>query len=141
MPAARQISFSCARRGCQKDEGHHHLVGMLLRLAIDRVNQLHGALGVLALVLVRLNPDGEELRTKIASLRFGEIEMSRIARWNICQVEIFVEKTLRGVGVCVNNERGFVDSFCGHGFLRLGGLICGRLRSLCVAQAASRKLR
>src|SRR5579864_9063097 len=85
-------------------------------LLINAVNQVHGALGIMALEL-RLNPDGEELSPQIALLDLIEIDMAFRDRRVLAKVKVFVQKSLWGVRVGINDQRGLMD---GQGRISLG---------------------
>jgi len=47
----------------------------------------------------RINPDGKELRAQVAAFGFVEADVADIVGIGRAEVEVFVEETLRGVGV------------------------------------------
>ena len=101
------------------------------RLLVHAVNQVHGALGIMALEF-RLNPDGEELRSQIALLDLVEIDVAFGYRRVLAQIEVFVEKALGRVGMRINDQGRLVD---GQGWISLrprygrglGGFLMWRL--------------
>jgi hypothetical protein len=80
------------------------LVGMFGDLLLDGVDQLQGAAGVLALVEGGLDPDGEELGAQVALVDGVEVEVAAVER--VGEVEVLIEKALRGVGVGVDDDGG-----------------------------------
>ncbi len=48
-------------------KGHHHAVGMMRRLLVDRVDQIEGVAGEMALIGLGVDPDGEKFRAQIAA--------------------------------------------------------------------------
>ena len=74
---------------------------MPTRLLVHAVNQVHGSLRVVSLEL-RLNPDGEELRTQVALPDFVEIDMAFCDRRVLAQIKVFVEEALWRVRVRVH---------------------------------------
>ena len=107
-------------------ERHHHAVGMPRRLLINRIDQIERVAGEVALVGLRLHPDGKELSAKIACLGFIEADVAVVLGVGRSDVEILVEKTLRRVGVGVDNQRRLVNlaslgADLGRSILRIGG--------------------
>jgi hypothetical protein len=75
---------------------------VLFRLSIDGVDQLQRAVGVAALVALRLDPDGKKLRAEVSGARGVEVQIAVAERGG--EVILLVEETLRGVGVAVDGE-------------------------------------
>ncbi len=88
-------------------EGHLHLVGMLRGLLVDGVDQFQRAFGILALVEIGLDPDGEELRAEIAL--FGGVEVHLATVEGHGEVVVFVDEALRRVGVGVDDDGLLMD--------------------------------
>ncbi len=78
-------------------------------LLFDGVNKFQSAMCVLAFVESGLNPDGEEFGAQVSLLDGSEVEIARTER--VGQIEVLVEKTLRGIGVCVDDDGGLMDPF------------------------------
>jgi hypothetical protein len=72
-------------------------------------------MGVLALVIRGLDPDGEEFGAQIP-LVYG-VEVQIATPQGLSEVEVLIDKALRGVGVAVNDEGGLMNP-CGA--LRFG---------------------
>src|SRR5262245_27886476 len=89
-------------------ERHGHLVGMACGLLVHAVNQVHGALGVVALEL-RLHPDREEFRAEIAFLDFAKVNVSVADGCVLRQVEMLVKEALRRVRVGIDDQRGLMN--------------------------------
>ena len=107
--------------------GHkHHLVRVLGRLLLYRVDQHQRALGILSLVELGLNPDGEEFRAQVSLARRLQVEIAAIER--AAEIVVLIDKALRRVGVRIDHEggavHGFRGQFCTHrpGRLGLGNL-------------------
>ena len=116
-------------------EGHHHAVRMACGLLVYRVDQIERVLGIVRLVGLGLNPDGKELGAKITGSDFIQADMADIFRIAIADIEIFVEKTLRSVGVSVNNDRRLVDRLSARSDFDLGGLCgCENAAEACTGQ-------
>ncbi len=84
-------------------ESHHHAIGMVRRLLINRINQIESVLGEMALVRLWLNPYGEKFRTEISSPCFVETDVSDVVWVRRTDVEVLVEKTLWRVGVGIDD--------------------------------------
>ena len=69
----------------------------------NAVDQLHRPVSEAALPGAWFRPDGEELRSQIAPPRRFEIQMSGAEC--VSEIPRFVDKTLRRVGVGVDDER------------------------------------
>ena len=69
-------------------------------------------LGVVALVGFGIHPDGKELRAQIAGASFVEADVADVFRVGVADVEVFVEKALRRVGMSVHDDGRFVDGAC-----------------------------
>jgi len=59
-------------------EGHHHAVGMAGGLFVDGIDEIERVAGVVAFVSFGLDPDGEELGSKIARLCFVEADVAGV---------------------------------------------------------------
>ena len=74
------------------------------------------AAGILALVEIGLDPDGEELRAEVAFVDGVEIELAAVER--IAEVEVLIDEALRRVGMGVDDDGGAIDllrrKFCRH---------------------------
>src|SRR5512140_2938620 len=77
-------------------------------LLVDAVNQVHGALCVMALEL-RLDPDGEELCSQIALFDLVQIDMAFAYGRVLADVKVFVKEALRRVSVGVYDEGRLMD--------------------------------
>jgi len=77
-------------------------IGMARGLLVDRVDELQRAMGVLAFVLLRLDPDGKEFGAEVALLGRFEVQMSAIERTG--EVIVFIEQPLGGIRVGVNHD-------------------------------------
>ncbi len=88
-------------------EGHHHLVGMAARLLVDRVDHVERALGFVAFIRLRLDPDGKEFRAQIAGLDLVEIHVAGAGV--LREIEILVDETAGRVGVSVDDDGRIVD--------------------------------
>ena len=82
---------------------------MLGRLLVDRIDQIERVPGVAALIGLGLDPDREELRAEISALRLVEADVAEVVGIGRSDVEAFIEKTLRCIGVGVDDQRGVVD--------------------------------
>src|SRR5262249_23540313 len=90
-------------------ERHHHAGGMLGRLLVYGIDEVKRVLGVAALISLRLNPDREKIRAQGSAVCFVEADVCNVMRMGGADVEAFVQKTLRRVGVSVDDNRGIVD--------------------------------
>ncbi len=75
---------------------------MTLSLLVDRVDHVERALGLVALVALRLNPDGEELRAQIAGLDLVEVEVA--CAGILREIEVLVDEAAWRVGVGVDDD-------------------------------------
>src|SRR6185437_2887469 len=75
------------------------------------VNQVHGALRVIALEL-RLDPDGKEFRPQVALLDLVQIDMAIAYRRVLAKIEVLVQKALRRVSVGIYDEGRLMDRRC-----------------------------
>ncbi len=94
-------------------EGHHHLVGMQTGLLVHRVDHVERALDFLALELLGIDPDGEELGAKVAGLDLVEVHVA--VAGVLREVEVLVHKAAGRVGVGVDDEGGVVDGLPASG--------------------------
>ena len=106
-----QLVLAMRRLDIRRRIRHPHPVGMLRRLLVNGIDQLQGAPRVVALVKVRLDPDREELRAKVALLGRVEIEIAAIEL--VGKVVVLVDQPLRRIGMRVDNDSGVVYSFGG----------------------------
>ena len=90
-------------------ERHHHAVRMPRRLFVHRIDQVERVPREMALVGLRINPDREELRAQISAPRLVEADVADVVGIGRADVESFVEKPLRRVGVGVHDQRGIVN--------------------------------
>jgi len=58
----------------------------------------------MSLVRLRINPDGKEFSAQIAGLGFVEADVADVVGIGAADVKAFIEKTLRRVGVRINDE-------------------------------------
>ncbi len=79
------------------------------RLLIDRINQIESMLGEVALIRVRVDPDGEKFCAQIAPPRLVEAEMSEVFGIGRTNIEAFVKKPLRSVGMGINDQRRIMN--------------------------------
>ena len=93
-------------------EGHHHAIGMMRRLFIDRVDQIEAVLCVIALVGLGIDPDGKEFRSQIAAPGFVETDVPDVVRVRRADVESLIEKALRGIGVRINDQGRVMNLTC-----------------------------
>ncbi len=78
-------------------------------LLLDGVDEDECAPRELALVGLGIDPDGEELRAKVALCRGFEIEVAAVER--IAEVEVFIDEALGRIGVGVDDDGGALDLF------------------------------
>src|SRR5690242_2226336 len=84
-------------------------------LLVHAVNQVHGTFGIMALEF-RFDPDGEKLSSQIALLDLVEIDVAIRDRRVLADVKVFVQESLWGVRVRINDQRRLMD---GQGRIRL----------------------
>ena len=72
-------------------------------------DQIERVLGEMALIGFRVNPDGEKLRPEIAATSLVEAEVTHIVGIGRADIEAFVEKSLRRVGMSVYDDGGRVN--------------------------------
>ncbi len=92
----------------------HHLIRMPGYLLLDRVDQFQRAMGELALVERRFDPDGKELRAQIPFVNGIQIHVAAVE--GIGEVEVLIHKSLRCVSVGVNYDGRLLDLLSGHLF-------------------------
>ena len=80
---------------------------MQSRLLVNRVNHVKRALGLVALVGFRLDPDGEELSSEIPGFDLVEIQIASAGV--LREIEILIDEAAGGVGMGVNHKRRIVD--------------------------------
>src|SRR5260370_39857110 len=79
------------------------------RLLIDGIDQVKRVLCEMALIGFWLNPDGKEFGTQVTAASFIETDVPDVIRIGRADVEVLIEKALRGVGVGVDDDGGVVD--------------------------------
>src|ERR1700722_3516798 len=79
-------------------------------LLIHRVNQIKRVPRKMPLVGLRVNPDREKFRTQVPAPRLIQTDVPNIVRIGRSDVESFVEKSLRPVGMRADNNRRFLNS-------------------------------
>ena len=89
--------------------GHHHLVGMIGGLLVDRIDQIQRAPGVVAVEVTGLDPDGKEFGAEISLADFLQVDVALVPRGGGPDVESLIEKALRRIGVGVNHDGGIVE--------------------------------
>ena len=106
-------------------ERHHHAVRMPRCLLVHGIDQIERVPREVSLIRLRIDPDRKEFRAQISAPRFVEADVSSILRIGRSNVEAFVEKSLRRVGVGVDDDGGIVNGarlranrFIGRGTLR-----------------------
>ena len=90
-------------------EGHHHAVRMAGRLFIYRIDHVEGGLGEVPTSGFGIGPDGKKLRAQIAGTGLVQADVADVFGIGGADIEVLVEKTLRCVGVSVNDDGGVVD--------------------------------
>src|ERR1019366_2554598 len=108
-------------------ESHHHAIRMAGRLLINRIDEIERVAGEVALVGFRVYPDRKELGAEIADFGLVETDVAGVFGIGRSNVVVFVEKTLRSVGVRVDDDAGVVNL---TGVGADGGLrVCGNDKS------------
>ena len=79
------------------------------RLLVDRIDQIERVLREVALIGLRVDPDGEELRAQIAAPGFVEADVADVFGIGRADVEAFVEKALRRIGMGVDDDGGVCE--------------------------------
>src|ERR1700721_1249082 len=88
---------------------HHHPVRMVRGLLIHRIDEIESVLGEVALIGLGIDPDREEFRSEIPTLGLVEADVPNIVRIGGPDVEAFIQKTLRSVGMSVNHNGRFLN--------------------------------
>lgn len=104
-----QFVFTVGALDVGDGKSHHHAVGMMCRLLVNRVDQIESVLHKMALIGHGVDPDGEKLRPEIAATSLVEAEVTHIVRIGRADIEAFVEKSLRRVGMSVYDDDGLVN--------------------------------
>src|SRR3954447_14024756 len=105
---------------------------MMCGLLINRIDQIERMLAVVALVRLRLNPDRKEFRPEVAATSLVEADVAVVVRICGTDIESFIEKALRSIGVSVNHESRIVDGAGFGGYRqvrRIGRGLCGYKRA------------
>src|ERR1700722_9279687 len=90
-------------------ERHHHAVRMTRSLFIDGIDQIERVLGKVSSIRFRIYPDRKKFRSQISAPRFVEAYMADILWIRRANIESFVEKSLRRVGMGVDDDGGSVE--------------------------------
>src|SRR5579859_3003899 len=77
-------------------------------LLVNAVNQVHGALAVMAFEF-RFYPDGEKFRSQIALLDLVQVDVAFGYRRVLAEIEVLIQEALRGVSVGIYYEGRLVD--------------------------------
>ena len=84
---------------------HHHSIRMARCLLVDGIDQIEGVLGEVALIGFRFDPDGKELSAQVSGASFVKADVAEIFGIGRTDIEVIVEKTLRRVSMCVDDNR------------------------------------
>jgi hypothetical protein len=85
-------------------EGHHHAIGMPGGLLVNGIDEIERVTCEVALVGFRLDLDGEELGAEISGFRLLEADVAMVVGVGRSDVVALVEKTLRSVGMGVDDD-------------------------------------
>src|ERR1700676_5484307 len=104
-------------------KSHHHPVRMPRRLFINRIDQIERVVREMPLVGFRLDPNGEKLCPKVSSFCLVEADVAGIFGVGRSNIVVLVKKTLRSIGMSVDNNRRVLNlerlladrSLCGRG--------------------------
>jgi hypothetical protein len=78
-------------------------------LFVHRIDQIEGAAGEMALVGLRVNPDGKEFGAQISPMGLVKADVAHVFGIGGADIETFVKKSLGRVGVGVNDDGGIVN--------------------------------
>src|SRR5215469_9935519 len=78
-------------------------------LLIHGIDQVEGVLGEAPLVGCGIDPYGKELAAQISPAGLVQADVAFIVRISRADVEVFVEKTLRGIRVGIDDQSGVVN--------------------------------
>jgi len=76
------------------------------RLLIHGIDQIERVPGIAALIRLGLNPDRKELRAQIPPPCFVQADVANVLRIRRADVKALVEKSLRRVGMRVDDDGG-----------------------------------
>src|SRR5690349_18437957 len=82
---------------------HGYPVRMAGSLPIDAVNQVESAPSIMSFEF-GLYPDGKELGPEVPLLDFAEVYVAVRHGSVLAQIKVFIEKTLRRIGMSINNN-------------------------------------
>src|ERR1700688_2017343 len=119
----RQFVLAMCALNIGNTKSHHHPVRMPRRLFINRIDQIERVVREMALIGFRFDPNGEKFRSKVSSFCLVEADVAGIFGVGGPNVVVLVKKTLRSVGMSVDNNRGVLNlerflanrSLCGRG--------------------------